>query len=135
KASTRALDAVKAVAAGSLCVVLIGAALEASLWLSEPPIIRDIVGGFFRPGLKDGREVYQQRVQTMFPTKIPEAELLTLLSRQGYEISRTSDNGQRYAKVSSSLSIVCSTAWGVTWRVDTAGLVSEVNANVYSACL
>jgi hypothetical protein len=131
-----ALRSVRVVATGAVCLALIAAGIEACVWLSEPPIIRDVLGGLFiRPPLKNGKEVYEQRVQTMFPTKIPEAEMLTLLSRQGYKISKAQNDGRRYAGISSSLGIVCRMTWGVTWRIDSAGLVSEVKPDIYSACL
>jgi hypothetical protein len=43
-------------------------------------------------------------------------------------------NGERYAGISWS-ALVCRTTRGVTWRVDNAGLVSELSGNVYSVCL
>jgi hypothetical protein len=134
-AFTLVLRSVRVAATGAFCLALIAAGIEAWVWFSEPPIIRDIVGGLFRSPVKLGKELYQQRVQATFPTKIPEAELLTLLSQQGYDISKARNNGQGYAGISSSLGIVCTTTWGVTWRVDDAGLVSEVKSDVYSACL
>jgi hypothetical protein len=134
-AFTLALRSVRVVATGVFCLALIAAGIEACVWLSEPPMIRDIVGGLFRSPVKNGKELYQQRVQATFPTKIPEAELLTLLSQQGYDVSEVRNNGQGYAGISSSLGIVCRITWGVTWRVDDAGLISEVKATQYSACL
>jgi hypothetical protein len=134
-ASALALRSVKVVATGALFLALVVAGIEAWLWLSEPPMIRDIVGGLFRPPLKNGKEIYKQRVQATFPVKIPEAELLTLLGQQGYDISSARNNGQRYAAIWSSSVIVCRATWGVTWRVDNAGLVSELSGDVYSVCL
>ena len=116
-----------------LCMAVVVAGLEALCWFGRPPIIRDITAGFFRHGLPDGKDVYRQRVRAAFPTGIPETELLTSLAQHGYEIKGAHGLGRRYARIQDAV-IVCVVDWGVYWRTDNAGIVSEVEDDVYTAC-
>ncbi len=116
-----------------LFVAVVAAGLEALWWFGRPPIIRDIPASFFRDGLPDGKDVYRQRVRAAFPTGIPETELLTALAQQGYEIRGANGLGRRYARIQDAV-IVCVVSWGVYWRTDNAGIVSEVEDDVYTAC-
>jgi hypothetical protein len=116
-----------------LFVAVVAAGLEALWWFGRPPIIRGIPASFFRHGLPDGKEVYRQRVRAAFPTGIPETELLTSLAQHGYEIKGAHGLGRRYARIQDAV-IVCVVDWGVYWRTDNAGIVSEVEDDVYRAC-
>jgi hypothetical protein len=118
-----------------LCMAVVVAGLEALWWFGRPAIIRDITAGFFRDGLPDGRDVYRQRVRAAFPSGIPETELLTSLARHGYEIKGANGLGRRYARIHDTLFLLCFVDWGVYWRTDNAGIVSEVEPDVYSVCL
>jgi hypothetical protein len=118
-----------------LCMAVVVAGLEALWWFGRPPTIRDITAGFFRDGLPDSKNVYRRRVRATFPTGIPETELLTLLAQHGYEIKGVNGLGRRYARIHDTLFLLCFVDWGVYWRADNAGTVSEVEDDVLrSAC-
>jgi len=117
-----------------LFVAVAAAGLEALWWFGRPPIIRGIPATFFRPGLPDGKDVYRQRVRAAFPTGIPETELLTSLAQHGYEIKGAHGLGRRYARIQGAF-LFCVVDWGVYWRTDNAGIVSEVEDDIYRACL
>jgi hypothetical protein len=118
-----------------LLFVVVGAAgLEAWSWFSRPPIIRDISAGFFRPGLPDRKDVYRQRVHAAFPVGIPETALLTSLAQHGYETTGAHGLGRRSAHIRDA-GFPCVTEWSVLWRVDSAGIVSEIEDGVYTTCL
>ena len=118
-----------------LFVVFVAAGLEAWFWFGRPPIIRDVTAGFFRHGLPDGKDVYRQRVHATFPIGIPETELLTSLAQHGYEVMGTRGLGPRYAHIHTILFPACDIKWSVVWRTDHAGIVSEVEGDIYPACL
>lgn len=118
-----------------LLFVVVGAAgLEAWFWFGRPPIIRDISGGFFRPGLPDRKDVYRQRVHATFPIGIPETELLTSLEQHGYETRGERGLGRRSAHIRDAM-FPCIIEWRVLWMADSAGIVSEIEDGVYTTCL
>jgi len=118
-----------------LFVAVVAVGLEASWWFGRPPIIRGIPASFFRDAPPDGRDVYRQRVRAAFPTGTPETELLTSLAQHGYEITGANGLGRRYARIHDTLFLFCFVDWGVYWRTDNAGTVTEVEHDVYSVCL
>ena len=58
---------------------------------------------------------------------------LTSLAQHGYEIKGAHGLGRRYARIQDAV-IVCVVDWGVYWRTDNAGIASEVEDDVYTAC-
>jgi hypothetical protein len=117
-----------------LFAAVVAGGLEAWLWFSRPPIVRDLSGGFFRPALADGKDVYRQRVRATFPAGIPETELLTSLAQHGYETTGAHGLGRRAAHIRGA-GFPCVIEWSVQWRADSAGIVSEVEDGVYTTCL
>jgi hypothetical protein len=115
-----------------LLVAVVAVGLEALWWFGRPPIIRGIPASFFRNALPDGRDVYRQRVRAAFPTGIPETELLTSLAEHGYEIRGANGLGRRYARIHDTLFLICFVDWGVYWRADNAGIVTEVEHDILS---
>jgi hypothetical protein len=118
-----------------LLFAVVGAGgLQAWLWFGRPPIVRDLSGGFFRPALPDRKDVYRQRVHATFPVGIPETELLTSLAQHGYETTGARGLGRRSAHIRDA-GFPCVTEWRVLWMADSAGIVSEIEDEVYTACL
>jgi hypothetical protein len=84
-------------------------------------------------GCLTGKRFIASASVAAFPTGIPETELLTSLAQHGYEIKGAHGLGRRYARIQDAV-IVCVVDWGVYWRTDNAGIVSEVEDDVYRAC-
>jgi hypothetical protein len=85
--------------------------------LTLPPLMKGLISG----DDPSADSVFNERVQLAFPMGLPEAELLRILEKQGFECSERSSGGGRLCK-----SFAYGAHWVVFWKTDKAGALAKV---------
>ncbi|WP_170516605.1 hypothetical protein [Ruegeria atlantica] len=89
-----------------------------------PELARDLPASF-----EEGQEQFRTRVAGAIAVPLPEAELIELLTEQGFSVNE----GSRVASVTRG-SLVCNVHWRIRWNAQ-AETVHEITASYGAVCL